>query len=503
MRHWTLLVLLRVILCTSLLRADPPQPVATIECQGVVDLLAFSSDGARLAMVVDGAALVREVKTGRELAQFKSPAGAIATLLFLPDGKTLATAHQDRTVHLWDIDNAKESKQLVAHRGAIGALAVSPDGKLLASGGADKQVRITEISTGREVQCLVRQSEWWVGSLAFAKGGKLLLAGGYDGNIRVWETDNGQEIKTLAVPMFTGMSLSGDGKTLACNGPGDSICLWEVGTWKVRHTFGRHGPMDLSIAMSSDGRFIAERAKEEKILRVWNRLSGTKIVDLATGGPFAWIPDTGGLAVGSGKVVSIYDLSKFPNAQIKPAEDPPGMAAELWGQLTAVDPVAAHAAILRLAAGPASGVELIESRLQALAGQAMPDEKVLSRLIAELDDDVWKVRENATRELGALGRRITPRLQKELKTVESPEARLRLEGLLQAMAVEGTTTPEELAASRGIEVLELIGDAKSKQILSDLAERGRGQPGGDDAAAALGRLKKRHPLEIGDPRASP
>ena len=66
----------------------------------------------------------------------------LIAVAFSPNGKFLATACQDRTIKIWDLESGREVRTLVGHTGPVTSIAFAPDGKRLVSGSYDKTVRI-------------------------------------------------------------------------------------------------------------------------------------------------------------------------------------------------------------------------------------------------------------------------------------------------------------------------------------------------------------------------
>jgi HEAT repeat protein len=117
------------------------------------------------------------------------------------------------------------------------------------------------------------------------------------------------------------------------------------------------------------------------------------------------------------------------------------------------------------------------------------DEKRVAKLIVQLDDDDFEVREKATQELAGMPG-AEPALRKALEGTPTAEVRQRVQHALEGRE-QAELSPEWAATLRRLEVLEQFGTPEARDWLKALAA---GDPSArltQEAKLALRRLDAR------------
>jgi hypothetical protein len=154
-----------------------------------------------------------------------------------------------------------------------------------------------------------------------------------------------------------------------------------------------------------------------------------------------------------------------------------------WDALAGDDARQAFSAMCDLAAAPAQAVALLDRRLRP-APALDPD--AVNRLLTDLGDPAFGVRQKATAALLQLDERAVPAIDKVLSGKPALEVRIRLEKVHTALTGM-VLTKEKLRSYRAIEVLERVGTPEARRLLRRLAD---GAPGALETTAAQNALRR-------------
>ena len=197
------------------------------------------------------------------------------SVVYSPNGKTLATAGFDGAVHLWDAIKAKEVTTLKGDKSAIRAVTFSADGRSVASVNGTGDVKLWDVATGTLKKNLpglsepMREARGTLYAIAFAPDGELLATAGtayfkagvlgYLYELRILEVQSGQ---TRWSHMGRGegarsLAFSPDGEVLASAGSKSrSVKLWNSQTGEpLRNLSPTRGEI-CSVAFAPDGRTL-------------------------------------------------------------------------------------------------------------------------------------------------------------------------------------------------------------------------------------------------------
>jgi hypothetical protein len=294
------------------------------------------------------------------------------------------------------------------------------------------------------------------------------------------------------------LAFAPDGRLLLSGGQDNEACLWEVATAKAVRRFPGHKQGVAEVAFAPDGRTVMT-AELWETAHLWETLTGREIGRFGKHGGFLWglaYSPTGRLVATSGGdgLAVVWQLARPETANRAPVALTADALARAWGELANADAGRAFDATATLsAAPPEQTVPFLRQHLRPAAPPRI-DAKQLEQLVAELDARSFQVRERASRELRDLGSRAGPAVRRALANPPSPEARRRLEALVQRLS-DAPIPPASLQAVRALRVLEEARTPEARKLLEELAPGAPDDVLTQEAATVLARLPRPHPGE--------
>lgn len=264
--------------------------LATLKFDGHTDgaaAVALTPDGKTLVSVGnDKTVRIWDPATGKLLRTLEGHSGWVGSVVITPDGTHAITAGGSSRpgnappcdILVWDLKAQKVVRQLDGHTVAVRGLALTADGKTLVSGGGDLTCRTWDWTTGKELKKYGSGKES-IESVTVTPDGKHILAGTDVGTVVVFDAKTGEVVTTFdkhgGAIVYT-VAVTADGKTALSAARGKDARAWEIATGKELQKFTGQGEQVYQLALSRDGRYVVS-AGSDKTVRVWDFDTGKQL----------------------------------------------------------------------------------------------------------------------------------------------------------------------------------------------------------------------------------
>ena len=236
--------------------------------------------------------------------------GEVNTVVVSPDGKTIISGSDDRTIRIWDLNSQKLLRTLKGHTDWVYDIAISADSQIV-SGSRDKTIKLWRLS-GQHRTLTGHTS--YVNSVAISPDATKIVSGSYDKTVKLWNLSTGQ-VDTLKGHSreVLAVAISADGKKIVSGSVDRTLIIWNLKTLKAQNTLVGHTGDVNEIAISSNNQQLVS-VSDDRTIKLWNLNTGREIRTLRghltdiNGVDFS--PDNQHIATGSDdKTVKIWDLS--------------------------------------------------------------------------------------------------------------------------------------------------------------------------------------------------
>ena len=232
---------------------------------GRINSVVYSPNGKTIATASDDTTVKLWNTDGNLWQTLKGHEKPVVSISFSVDSKVLATASLDHTVRLWNTDG-RLIKTLTEHQDEVTDVDFSSDGRFLVSAAKGRKKIIIWKSNGRYIRTLegTEGHTDQVNSVSFSPNSKLIVSASNDSTVRIWRSD-GKLLKILKghSGSVNDAKVSLDGMLVISVGEDETLKLWNLEGNNIK-TLTSYAPLS-KLALNPHGSQFASVDKSEEL----------------------------------------------------------------------------------------------------------------------------------------------------------------------------------------------------------------------------------------------
>lgn len=267
---------------------------------------------------------------GTILCSYNGHLTSVRSLSWSPDGVYIASAGNDKAVHVWDASTGNNEHLYQDTSDEVRIVAWSADGSCIATVGVEAVVRVWEVATNRLLASYSGHAGQTVNTMMWAPKQSRLASAGEDGKVHIWDASLGQLITVYQghAASVNAVAWSFNGNRIVSGGDDTSVQVWEASTGRNVSIYSGQFAKVVSVAWSPDTTSSSSElyrssdasassrvacSRENGMIQIWDTASNREVLAYRYFAPVsivAWSPDGKRFAFASDdKTVQVWDTS--------------------------------------------------------------------------------------------------------------------------------------------------------------------------------------------------
>lgn len=250
---------------------------------GAIGSLGYSEDGRTLLTAgregnlkvwnVNGSSLIRTIDLD------DGPATAMAMM-----GSRVLTGHGNGQIVLWDYERAEKVATFKRNDAEVTALTFAGGPNRFAATGSDYKIAIWDTAQAAAPLQVIDAHDNMVSAVAFARSdkGPLLASGGADNVVKLWNLDTFDQLRRYrgSSEPVSALAFADGGKMVASAGQNGAIRIWSSTSHRTLHRLYGHKGRVGGLAFAPGGETLASAGDDGQV-RIWDFKRGRTARTLA------------------------------------------------------------------------------------------------------------------------------------------------------------------------------------------------------------------------------